>query len=211
MSDLSQPALSAIELRVVGALIEKSRTTPEYYPMSINALTAACNQKSARHPVTSYTEEEVTQAVQSLKGRSLVATAVGGGSRTIKYKHNFGTVYDISDGGLAAICLLMLRGPLTAGEINSNSARLYNFRDLGEVLSTLEVLRSGEAPFIKELPKKVGQKENRFAHLMGDGSELEYEEENVLEETNKKSALEERVNKLEEELEHIKSILKDLM
>lgn len=211
MSDLSQPALSAIELRVVGALIEKSRTTPEYYPMSINALTAACNQKSARHPVTSYSEEEVTQAVQSLKGRSLVATAIGGGSRTIKYKHNFGTVYDISDGGLAAICLLMLRGPLTAGEINSNSARLYNFRDLGEVLSTLEVLRSGEAPFIKELPKKAGQKENRFAHLMGDGSELEYEEENVLEETYKKSALEERVSKLEEELEHIKSILKDLM
>jgi uncharacterized protein YceH (UPF0502 family) len=211
MSDLSQPALSAIELRVVGALIEKSRTTPEYYPMSINALTAACNQKSARHPVTAYSEEEITQAVQSLKGRSLVATAVGGGSRTIKYKHNFGTVYDISDGGLAAICLLMLRGPLTAGEINSNSARLYNFRDLGEVLSTLEVLRSGEAPFIKELPKKAGQKENRFVHLMGDGSGLEYEEENVVEELNKKSALEERVSKLEEELEHIKSILKDLM
>lgn len=211
MADLSQPALSAIELRVVGALIEKSRTTPEYYPMSINALTAACNQKSARHPVTSYSEEEITQAVQSLKGRSLVATAVGGGSRTIKYKHNFGTVYDISDGGLAAICLLLLRGPLTAGEINSNSARLYNFRDLGEVLTTLEVLRSGEAPFIKELPKKAGQKENRFAHLMGEGSELEFDEEISEGEAQKKSVLEERVSKLEEELEHIKSILKDLM
>lgn len=211
MSDLSHPALSAIELRVLGALIEKSRTTPEYYPMSINALTAACNQKSARHPVTAYSEEEVTQAVQSLKGRSLVATAVGGGSRTIKYKHNFGTVYDISDGGLAAMCLLLLRGPLTAGEINSNSGRLYNFRDLGEVLSTLEVLRSGDAPFIKELPKKAGQKENRFAHLMGDASIEVYEEEAAQAEVQHKSALEERVTKLEEELEHIKSILKDLM
>lgn len=198
-------------MRVLGALIEKSRTTPEYYPMSVNALTAACNQKSSRHPITSYTEEEITQALQSLKGRSLVATAVGGGSRTIKYKHNFGTVYDVSDAAIAVICLLLLRGPLTAGELNSNSGRLYSFRDLGEVLSTIEELRSGDMPFVQELPKKAGQKENRFKHLLGDGSEDLMEEETNVPSSHNNTALEERVTKLEEELAQLKSLLKDLL
>lgn len=211
MSSLSQPSLNAVEMRVLGALIEKSRTTPEYYPMSVNALTAACNQKSSRHPITSYTEEEITQALQSLKGRSLVATAVGGGSRTIKYKHNFGTVYDVSDAAIAVICLLLLRGPLTAGELNSNSGRLYSFRDLGEVLSTIEELRSGDMPFVQELPKKAGQKENRFKHLLGDGSEDLMEEETNVPSSHNNTALEERVTKLEEELAQLKSLLKDLL
>src|SRR3954464_9762497 len=113
------PNLSAEEQRVLGALIEKSKTTPDYYPMTLNALTAACNQKTSRSPVVDYDEETVVMALNSLKGQSLVATAIGGGSRVIKYKHNFVTVFDISPEELAILCLLMLRGPQTPGELNT--------------------------------------------------------------------------------------------
>lgn len=211
MSSSELPQLSAIELRVLGSLIEKSKTTPEYYPMSVNALTAACNQKSSRFPVTAYTEDEVMQALQSLKGLSLVATAVGGGSRTVKYKHNFGTVYDVTDAAIAVLCLLMLRGPLTAGEINSTSGRLHTFADIASVHETLDALRKGTPVFVKELARKSGQKENRFSHLLGDTSEAEHEDTALAPANPASSALEERVTKLEEELAQLKSVLKDLL
>src|ERR1043165_6778497 len=100
------PQLSAVEQRVLGSLIEKSVTTPDYYPMTLNSLTAACNQKSSRKPVVEYSEETVIQALNSLKAQSLVSTAVGASIRAAKYKHNFTTVYPLSDGELAIICLL---------------------------------------------------------------------------------------------------------
>lgn len=161
------PVLTPLELRVLGALIEKSRTTPDYYPMTLNALTAACNQKTSRWPVTDYSEEDIQQGLNSLKGQSLVATAVGGGSRAVKFKHNFGTVFDVSDGAIAVLCLLMLRGPQTAGEINSNAGRLYEFRDLAQVNDVLHELAQSGPAFVKELQRRPGQKENRFMHLLG--------------------------------------------
>lgn len=161
------PELSAEELRVLGALIEKSKTTPDYYPMTLNALTAACNQKTSRNPVTDYDEETVVIALNSLKGRSLAATAVGGGSRVMKYKHNLATVYDVGPDGLAVLCLLMLRGPQTPGEIKTNAGRLYEFTSLEAVQQTLSRLALPESTYVKELARRPGQKETRYMHLLG--------------------------------------------
>src|SRR3954463_4079453 len=155
-TDRPLPFLSPEEVRVLGALMEKSKTTPDYYPMTLNSLTAACNQKTSRNPVVEYDEETVVLALNSLKGQSLVATAVGGGSRTQKYKHNITTVFELEVSELVVLCLLMLRGPLTAGEINSNSGRLYEFASLEEVYNVLNKLSAGETPFIKELSKRPG-------------------------------------------------------
>jgi uncharacterized protein len=204
------PQLSQPEIRVLGVLMEKSKTTPDYYPMTLNSLTAACNQKSARHPVVDYDEQTVVVALNGLKGRSLVATAVGGGSRTIKYKHNFGTVFPIEDAGLAILCLLFLRGPLTAGEINSNSGRLYEFRSLEEVQRHLITLASEKPPFVAEIARRPGQKETRFAHLFsplpepGESSSAEPARVHV-------SELEERLTKVETELAEVKATLAKLL
>lgn len=203
----SLPVLSAPELRVLGALIEKSKTTPDYYPMTLNALTAACNQKTSRHPVTDYDEETVVMALNSLKGQSLVATAVGGGSRVVKYKHNFTTVYDIEGAELAILCLLMLRGAQTPGELNTNSNRLYEFRSLEEVHQILNKLMNPEMPCVVELPKRPGQKEARFAHLLG--GEMDHEQEELPQEPARKhvSELEARVVQLENEVSEMKETL----
>ena len=176
-STTNLPLLNPIEIRVLGALIEKSKTTPDYYPMTLNALTSACNQKSSRKPVVDYDEETVVMALNNLKSQSLVSTAVGGSIRAVKYKHNFTTVYPLSDGELAIMCLLFLRGPQTPGELNTNSARLHEFRSLESVVECLNKLINSESPFVKELPKRSGQKETRFAHLLG-GEIIIDEEEN---------------------------------
>ena len=159
------PKLSEVGIRVLGSLIEKSRTTPEYYPMTVNAITTACNQKTSRYPVVEYEENEVMEALQHLKALSLVATAVGGTRRTTKYKHNFTTVYPVSAPELAIMCLLFLRGAQTPGELNTNSARLHTFISLQEVIESLHHLMHLESPFVKELPRKPGQKEPRYSHL----------------------------------------------
>lgn len=202
----SLPVLTAPELRVLGALVEKSKTTPEYYPMSLNALTAACNQKTSRNPVVDYDEATVQEALNSLKGQSLAATAVGAGSRTLKYKHNFTTVYEMSEGELAILCLLMLRGAQTPGELNSNSGRLHAFQSLEGVYDAINKLRESSPPFIKELPRRAGQKETRFMHLLG-GEVSEAEQINETPEPGAQGNLESRLSRLEEEMERIRQIL----
>ena len=167
------PDLSAEEQRVLGSLIEKSRTTPDYYPMTLNSLTAACNQKSSRNPVVNYDEETVTLTLNTLKIKGLISTVTGGSSRAIKYKHNLGIVYPLIPSYLSIICLLLLRGPLTPGEINSNSGRLYEFDSIEEVLEQLQKLAETEPPFVRQLPKKPGQKEARFIHLLGEQAEIQ--------------------------------------
>ena len=206
-STTNLPLLNPIEIRVLGALIEKSKTTPDYYPMTLNALTSACNQKSSRKPVVDYDEETVVMALNNLKSQSLVSTAVGGSIRAVKYKHNFTTVYPLSDGELAIMCLLFLRGPQTPGELNTNSARLHEFRSLESVVECLNKLINSESPFVKELPKRSGQKETRFAHLLG-GEIIIDEEENHEEPARKHvSDLESRLAKLEQELAEVKETL----
>src|SRR5690606_30313289 len=196
------PILNAEELRVLGSLLEKSRTTPEYYPMTINALQAACNQKTSRKPVVSYDENTIISTLDSLKKKGLVSTVVGGGSRVTKYKHNLAIQYPLVPAELAALCLLFLRGPLTAGEINSNSGRLYEFETLDEVQELLNKLSEDEPAYVKLLPKRPGQKEARFIHLFGEFNEEDYEISYSAGTANPNQiqALEDRVTLLEEQL-----------
>lgn len=207
MESSTLPLLNAVELRVLGSLIEKSKTTPDYYPMTVNALTAACNQKTSRKPVVDYDEETVTAALNSLKSQSIVSTAVGGSIRAVKYKHNFTTVYPLTDGELAILCLLFLRGPQTPGELNTNSARLHEFRSLEGVHDALNKLMSSSSPYIKELPRRAGQKETRFIHLLGDTTN--FEEDETHEEPVRKnvSDLEARLTAVELELAEVKETL----
>jgi hypothetical protein len=209
-SNITLPLLTAIELRVLGSLIEKSKTTPDYYPMTLNALTAACNQKTSRKPVVDYDEETVVLALNNLKSLSLISTAVGGSIRSVKYKHNFTTVYPLTDGELAILCLLFLRGPQTPGELNTNSARLHEFRSIEGVQATLNKLITSTPPFVLELPKRAGQKETRFTHLLGE--QQNYEEDELHEEPARKhvSELETRLAFVEKELAEVKETLAKL-
>lgn len=170
------PLLDEEERRVLGALMEKSRTTPEYYPMTVNGLTAACNQKTSRRPVVQYDEQTVILTLDRLKRKGLAATVSGGSSRTVKYKHNFALVYQLMPAELAVICMLLLRGPQTPGELNTNSGKLYEYDSLEEVQAVLEKLSMPELPFVVQLPRQAGQKEMRYMHLlagMPDAQELE--------------------------------------
>lgn len=164
----SLPVLDAEEIRVLGALMEKSKTTPEYYPMTLNALTAACNQKSSRNPVVNYDEQTVALILDRLKRKGFANTVTGGSSRVVKYRHTIAMNYEFTPDELAILCLLFLRGPLTPGEINSNSGRLYEFDDLAEVQTVLEKLATNALPYVRQLERQPGQKEARYMHLFGD-------------------------------------------
>lgn len=210
-SAITIPILSAEELRVLGALMEKSKTTPDYYPMTLNSLTIACNQKSSRKPVVDYDEGTVVEALNSLKKKGLISTATGGSIRAVKYKHNFAIVFPVVPAEIAVICLLILRGPLTPGEINSNSGRLYEFESLEDVQSVLEKLAKPEMRFVQQLPRRSGQKEVRYAHLLG--GEIVLEEEELPQEPARRSVseLEARVAKLEQDYLVLKEALDKLM
>lgn len=215
----SLPKLSAEEIRVLGSLMEKSRTTPDYYPMTINSLTAACNQKSSRKPVVNYDEDTVVRTLDTLKKKGLVSTATGGGSRVVKYKHNFAIVFPVIPSEVAIICLLLLRGPQTPGELNTNSGRMYEFESLDDVQDALERLGSGDMPYLTQLPRRTGQKEARYMHLLGESLDIpeDDEPESYSSSTSNSSvaALEERVAKLEEELATMRTdfdkLMKELM
>src|SRR5690606_4419939 len=161
------PQLTFEEQRVLGVLIEKSRATPEYYPMTLNAILIACNQKTSRNPVVQYDDETIMETIDSLKKKGLLSTATGGGSRSIKYKHNLGIKFPLVPVDLTVICILLLRGAQTPGEINNNSGRLYEFESLEEVQEILNHLAEADTPYIQQLPKRPGQKEQRYIHLFG--------------------------------------------
>jgi uncharacterized protein YceH (UPF0502 family) len=205
------PVLDDAELRVLGSLMEKSKTTPDYYPMTINSLTAACNQKSSRKPVVQYDEQTVVLALNTLRKRGLVSTATGGSDRVVKYKHNFAIVFPVIPSEVALICLLILRGPQTPGELNTNSGRLHEFESIEEVQSVLEKLASGEMPYIKQLPRRLGQKEVRYIHLLG--GTTDWPEEDIADEPAKKPSaeLEARLAKVEQELAELQAAFNKLM
>ncbi|PJJ83630.1 YceH family protein [Mucilaginibacter auburnensis] len=210
------PVLDAVELRVLGSLIEKSRTTPDYYPMTLNGLTTACNQKTSRNPVVAYEEAEVMDALNSLKKRGLVSTATGGSSRAVKFKHNLAIVYPLLPQELALLCLLMLRGPLTPGELNTNSGRLYEFESLEEVQEYIDKLATNEPAFITQLPKRPGQKEARYAQLLQGEPQLtdDWSDEANTTTSPRSGGLEARIVQLEEELATLRaefdSLVKEL-
>ena len=157
--------LTPIQIRVLGCLIEKKQTTPEQYPLTLNALRTACNQKTARQPVMAYTEGEVGHTVRELESLGLVREAWG--ARVAKYEHQAGKVLGLQSKGLALLCPLMLRGPQTPGELKNNAHRLFEFDGLDDVQYTLQRLAEHEPPLVVALPRQPGQKEVRFAQLLG--------------------------------------------
>ncbi|NMH63736.1 YceH family protein [Shewanella salipaludis] len=161
--------LTSHEARVIGCLLEKEVTTPEQYPLSLNALTLACNQKSSRDPVLELSETQVQASLDSLAKRRLISEQSGFGSRVIKYQHRFCNTefgeLQLTAAQLAIVCLLLLRGPQTAGELRTRSNRLYNFKDIAEVEQTLSELMRAEPPMLGQLPREPGKRECRFEQL----------------------------------------------
>jgi uncharacterized protein len=159
-------SLNAVEARVLGALVEKDNTTPEYYPLSLNALVNACNQKSNRDPVMDVGEDAVRQALHSLAEKGLATPSRGGDHRVTKYEHQLQEVFNFNRLETAIICELLLRGAQTPGELRSHTERMHHSEELGEVLSTLQRLMEREPPLVKMLARQPGTKEARYAHLL---------------------------------------------
>jgi len=157
--------LTEAEVRVLGALVEKEITTPEYYPLSLNALINACNQKSNREPVMTLDEDTVRKALRSLTDQYMVRSA-GGDSRVVKYEHRLSELYNFHRHEIAVMCVLMLRGPQTPGELRTRSERMYAFEDLDAVHSALNLLMRRDPPLVKVLPRQPGTKESRFMQLL---------------------------------------------
>jgi uncharacterized protein len=156
--------LSDVEARVLGALVEKESTTPEYYPLSLNALVNACNQKSNRDPVMTLEEEAVRQALRSLSDQAMVRSA-GGDSRVAKFEHRLNELYNFHRHEIAVLCVLLLRGPQTPGELRTRAERMYAFQDLEAVHAALHLLMRREPPLVMILPRQPGTKESRYMHL----------------------------------------------
>ncbi len=185
--------LSDTEVRVLGSLIEKEITTPDYYPLSLNALVAACNQSSNRNPVVHFDEGTVAQAADSLREKKLVHLVDRGESRVTKYRHVLYEAMNMGRPAIAVMCVMMLRGPQTVGEIRTRTNRLYDFSSLEEVETTLNSLMSGERPLLVRLPRQTGQKEVRYAHLLSGEVRITEPE-----------AEPDRIGKLEREVEDLK-------
>lgn len=157
--------LSEIEVRVLGSLVEKDATTPDYYPLSINALVNACNQKSNRDPFMTLTEEAVRHALESLKEKKLAGPVNSADSRVTKYEHRMQEVFNFSRGENAVLCVLMLRGAQTPGELRGRTERIHPFEDLDEVQSALQKLMQRDPPLAQVLQRQPGTKESRYVHL----------------------------------------------
>jgi uncharacterized protein YceH (UPF0502 family) len=158
--------LSPVAARVLGSLVEKEITTPEYYPLSLNALANACNQKNNRDPVTTLDEDQIRQALHSLEDHGLAGAVRGSDSRVAKYEHHLQEVFNFTRGEVAVICVLLLRGPQTPGELRGRTERMHRFEELSDVQSTLQRLMQREPPLVMILPRQPGTKEARYAHLL---------------------------------------------
>ena len=165
--------LSASETRVLGCLLEKERLTPENYPLSLHSLTAACNQLTNREPITGYDEKTVEAAVNALREKKLATAVFGAGSLVQKYRHNLLNHYELAPPEVAVMTVLLLRGPQTPGELRARTERMHPFATLEELEGTLVELGRGDAPLIRLLPPRPGQKERRYVQLFSDESLLE--------------------------------------
>ncbi|XOV68024.1 MAG: YceH family protein [Fluviicola sp.] len=206
--------LTSGEIRVLGALIEKSKTTPDYYPMTLNGLITACNQKSSRNPVVNYDSDTVVEALDGLRRKELAAKVLGDG-RTTKYRHTLSVKHSLDPAELTVLGLLFLRGPLTGGDINSMSGRMFDFEGLDEVQRTIQQLLDAETPFVQYLPKMTGQKEARLVHLFAEVPSLDDLESNSSssspENPAKTAALEERLSAVEKQLSELQEAFDALM
>lgn len=185
----------AVELRVLGCLIEKQRTTPDVYPLSLNALRLACNQATNRDPVVDYDEPTIRAAIQRLRDRELVRLASGASSRAVKYRHLLEEKLGLAAGELSLLAVLMLRGPQTVGELKQRTERMHRFDSLAAIDETLEGLAGRE--LVVRLPRRPGQSQDRWAHLLGDDAAEPAETPSPVASND---GLEERVRLLEEEV-----------
>lgn len=204
--------LNEYELRVLGALVEKHISTPDYYPMTLNALVNACNQKNHRDPVVAYDEPTVAKALESLREKNLAYVFHGSEARVPKYGHLFPKVYELNEEEVAVMCVLVLRGPQTPGELRSRTQHLHNFETLAEVETILQELSLRREPLVARLPRQPGSRESRFAHLLGGQVEIEQKEAAPRAEPAMQSARSDndRFAKLENELAALRQELDEL-
>ena len=165
--------LSPEETRILGCLIEKERTTPDQYPLSLHSTTTACNQSTNRDPVVSYTEPMVALGLDDLRGKQLVTQSWGAGSRVQKYRHNLLDVFELNPREVALLCVLLLRGPQTLGELRIRTERMHAFASIAEVEETLQGLALLSEPQVRLLPHRPGQKEQRYVQLLSGEPALE--------------------------------------
>ena len=202
--------LSEVEARVLGCLVEKEITTPEYYPLSLNALLHACNQKSNRDPLMTLDEDAVRQALRALGEQALARSTSAADSRVAKYEHRLAEMFNFTRPETAILCELLLRGPQTPGELRSRAERMHPFEDLSVVHTTLKHLMEREPPLVKVLPRQAGNKEARYSHLLcGD---VEVREAPPVKESALTSgtADKERISQLESELSDLHKEVSDL-
>jgi uncharacterized protein YceH (UPF0502 family) len=204
--------LSVVEARVVGALMEKERATPQNYPLSLNATLNACNQKSNRHPVMALEETTVFRALEQLMAKGVVQRLVSDDARVLKYRQTFTDAVGLDDREAAAVCVLVLRGPQTPGEIRGRTERLCKFESLDEATETIYRLLNREPePYVQQLPRQPGTKESRYAHLFSGEVEVELTEVveraavTVQAENERMDLLEEEVRTLRDEMETVKA------
>jgi uncharacterized protein YceH (UPF0502 family) len=204
--------MSDIEVRILGCLFEKGTTTPDYYPLTLNALVNACNQKSNRNPVVTYEETSVVRGLESLQEKGLSEKIYKTDSRVPKYQHLFIKKFNLSLPEAAVLCVLMLRGPQTAGEIRGRTERLYKYSGLKEVEEVLTGLMNREQPMVIKLPRQAGRKESRYMHLLSGEPEITETETPLPEEaaTQRVRAENERIATIEKEVAVLRSELDNL-
>jgi uncharacterized protein len=202
---LSHVDADAVELRVLGCLLEKQRTTPDTYPLSLNALRLACNQATNRDPVVAYEEREIHEALQRLARRGWTRLASGAGSRAAKYRQLFDEALGLDAPETAVLCVLMLRGPQTPGELNQRTQRLHPFAGLDDVHATLDALSS--RGLAERLERRPGQKEDRYRHLLSSAAAVTDDQDQPFQATVPEIDLEERIAVLEREVADLRAAL----
>lgn len=203
-----EKALNEFELRVLASLVEKQIATPDYYPLTLNSVVSACNQKNHRDPVVSYDESTTLRALDSLKEKKMVYTFHGSESRTVKYGHLFPKAFELNEEETALLCVLILRGPQTPGELRSRSAHLHQFESLPQVEEALQDLSTRESPLVVRLARQPGSRESRFAHLLG--GEVEAAAAPVLTERRTVSTDPSRLERLEAEVTALRTEVAEL-
>lgn len=205
--------LTDIEVRVLGALIEKDITTPDYYPLSLNALVNACNQKNNRDPVMTLHEDSVSDALATLQEKRLAGPTSGADSRVTKYEHRLQEVFNFDRREIAILCVLLLRGPQTPGELRSRTERMYRFEALDDIVSTLDRLSQRQPPLAAVLPRQPGTKESRYMQLLS--GEPPTADADVARAPSRasdysRSTVDERLSKLENDVEELKRELSEM-
>lgn len=202
--------LTSVEARVLGSLIEKEITTPDYYPLSLNALINACNQKNNREPVTNVDEAAVRSALSALQGKRLASPVNSADSRVTKYEHRFQEVFNFNRREIAVLCVLLLRGPQTPGELRGRSERMFHFEELSDVQSTLQHLIERDSPLVRVMARQPGTKEPRYMHLLSGDTEPAVTVEEKLEKGTIEAVSSEKIAGLEADIAELRRELTDL-